>query len=254
MLCGTGAVTAFALRRRTPARVIVPAALLLALGTAVTLVGAAARVGRRRRRRDARRGRRVRVGGLRHVRHAGRARPPARARRCCSRPRTRSPTWPSACPPWWPGRPRPRSGWRVTAEVYGVAVAVVALTAAVLGRVVADPDAGARRHLNRAPGRRSVAGQRPMERPAVRRRHRHRTRAGNATDRATRDHSPPISASDATSSWRARSRHGYGAPRRSGSPVRDRRNCSPAFGEDQSWLDDTANPRTPAVSSPAPAR
>ncbi len=39
MLCGTGALTAFALRGRPPARVTVPAAVLLALGTAVTLVG-----------------------------------------------------------------------------------------------------------------------------------------------------------------------------------------------------------------------
>ncbi|MEJ8282068.1 MFS transporter [Pseudonocardia spirodelae] len=41
-LVGTGAVTAFALRRRVPARLLVPAAALLALGTVVTLAGVAA--------------------------------------------------------------------------------------------------------------------------------------------------------------------------------------------------------------------
>jgi hypothetical protein len=39
LLCGPGAVTAFLLRRRTPARVTVPAAALLTLGIAITLVG-----------------------------------------------------------------------------------------------------------------------------------------------------------------------------------------------------------------------
>lgn len=38
-LCGTGAVTAFALRGRAPARVLAPAAALLGAGTVVTLTG-----------------------------------------------------------------------------------------------------------------------------------------------------------------------------------------------------------------------
>lgn len=39
MLCGTGALTAFGLRGRPPARVLAPAAAVLALGTVITLAG-----------------------------------------------------------------------------------------------------------------------------------------------------------------------------------------------------------------------
>ena len=136
MLCGTGAVTAFALRRRTPVRVTVPAALLLALGTAVTLVAAvtgsiaAAAAG-------------TLVAG---VGFGAAAYGTFGTLAGLARPHERGTLFATAytiaylafsVPAVVAGTAATAFGLGVTFEVYGVAVAVIAATAAVLGRVVA---------------------------------------------------------------------------------------------------------------------
>ena len=136
MLCGTGALTAFALRRRSPARVVVPAALLLALGTAVTLVApllgsaAVAAVG-------------TLVAG---VGFGSAAYGTFGTLAGLARPHERGMLFATAytiaylafsVPAVVAGMAATTFGLGVTFEVYGVAVAAVALTAAVLGRLVA---------------------------------------------------------------------------------------------------------------------
>lgn len=136
MLCGTGAVTAFALRRRTPARVTVPAALLLAVGTAVTLVGpptgsvALAAVGTLVAGVGfgaAAYGTFGTLAGLAHPHERGMLFATAYTIAYLS----------FSVPAVVAGAAATAFGLRVTAEVYGVAVAVIALAAAVLGRRVA---------------------------------------------------------------------------------------------------------------------
>lgn len=137
MLCGTGAVTAFALRRRTPATVTVPAALLLALGTAVTLAGpplgsaAVAAVG-------------TLVAGVGFGAAAygtfgtlaGLARPHERGMLFATAYTIAYLSF--SVPAVVAGTAATAFGLGVTAEVYGMVVAVIALAAAVLGRVVAN--------------------------------------------------------------------------------------------------------------------
>lgn len=139
MLCGTGAVTAFALRGRTPSRVTVPAAVLLALGTAVTLVGpvlpdasgvAVAAVGTLVAGVGfgaAAYGTFGTMAGLAHPHERGELFATAYAIAYLA----------FSVPAVLAGTAATAFGLRVTAEVYGTAVVLVAVVAAVLGRVVA---------------------------------------------------------------------------------------------------------------------
>lgn len=151
MLCGTGALTAFLLRHREPARVLAPSAAMLGIGTLITLAGlVVGSVGLA--------GAGTLVAGVGFGAAsfatfgslAGIAAPHERGELFAATYTVAYLTF--SIPAVIAGIFATTFGLRITAEVYGLVVALLAVSALVVGRIVALR----RKHADAHPGRRAA--------------------------------------------------------------------------------------------------